>query len=293
VLWNDVFFGVLLGLATSVCWALGNVFIQRSGNALGGPRALTWALALGGTVSAIAAAFFDQRPASPTGSTWAWLLVAGVAGLCAYAGLFYAFTRAKLSLAVPFVSSWSVIAGVLSLTVFHQSARSGQLAGAAIVIAGVVLVSLGAAGSPAPDAGRPASWRPLGAAFLSGIGFGVMVPAMAYITPALGMFGTAAAVYFIGLVLAVPIAVRFGISLAPPPRAAWREVAGAGLFETMGFVCLNAGGRLAPVALVAPVASLAAVFTVVYAAIFLRERPGRLALSGALLASLGVVVLAL
>jgi O-acetylserine/cysteine efflux transporter len=134
---------------------------------------------------------------------------------------------------------------------------------------------------------------PLGAAFLSGLGFGVMVPTMAHLTPVFGLFGSLAGVYLIGLALAIPIARAFRVSLAPPPRAAWREVIGAGLFETLGFACLNAAGRFAPVALVAPVASLAAVFTLVYAAIFLRERPGRLALSGAFLASLGVVVLAL
>jgi drug/metabolite transporter (DMT)-like permease len=290
-----VFIGVILALATSVCWALGNVFIQRSGHVLGGPRALTWALALGGVASAGAAGIFDQRSGAITTGTLAWLLVASVAGLLAYAGLFYAFSRAKLSLAVPFVSSWSVVAGVMSLTVFHQSAGSGKLGGALIVLAGVVLVSVGAtrasAGPIADD--RGGGWLPLGAAFLSGLGFGVMVPTMAHLTPTLGLFGTAAAVYLIGLGLAVPIALALGISLAWPPRDTWREVIGAGLFETLGFVALNAAGRFAPVAVVAPVASLAAVLTVVYAAIFLHERPGRLALSGAFLASLGVVVLAL
>jgi drug/metabolite transporter (DMT)-like permease len=297
VVMRAVFFGIVLALGTSVCWALGNVFIQRSGRALGGPRALTWALALGGVASAVAAALFDQRSESTAAGTWGWLLVAAIAGLFAYAGLFYAFSRAKLSLAVPFVSSWSVVAGAMSLTVFHQSAGAAKLGGALIVLAGVVLVSLGAARAPAaPGEGGTndgGGWLPLGAAFLSGLGFGVMVPTMAHLTPALGLFGTAAAVYLIGLALAVPIALSRGISLAWPTPGTWREVIGAGLFETLGFVALNAAGRFAPVAVVAPVASLAAVLTVVYAAIFLRERPGPLALSGAFLASLGVVVLAL
>jgi drug/metabolite transporter (DMT)-like permease len=289
-----VLFGILLGLATSGCWALGNVFIQRSGRAIGTARALVWALGLGGLVAAGAAVLFDQRTLLPTLGTWIWLLVAAAAGLLAYACLFYAFTHAKLSVAVPFVSSWSIIAGLLSLTVFHQAARPGQLGGAAVVITGVLLVSVGAArGNGAAANAAPGGWRPLAAAFSSGVGFGVMVPAMTHITAACGTFGTAAAVYLIGLLLAVPIALVLGVNLGRPPRAAWPAVIGAGLFETLGFVCLNAAGRLAPVALVAPVASLAAVLTVLYAAVFLRERPGRLALWGAFVASLGVVVLAL
>lgn len=287
-------FGLVFGLATSVCWAFGNVFIQRSGRALGGPRALVWALGLGGLMSAVAALPFDQRSQPVTATTWAWLVTAAVAALIAYAAIFYSFARAKLSLAVPFVTSWSLVAGGISLTVLHQSVRPGQLAGALVVVLGVVLVSLGAgraAGeNPAASGG---GWKPLSAAFLAGIAFGVMVPAMAQATAACGVFGTAAAVYLVGLGLAVPVALVLGIDLSPPPRAAWGLVIGAGVTETLGFVFLNAAGRFAPVALVAPVASLAAVFTVLYAAIFLHERPGKLALSGAILASVGVVVLAL
>jgi drug/metabolite transporter (DMT)-like permease len=292
VLREEVLVGVLLGLCTSVSWALGNVFIQRSGQALGGPRALTWAMGTGGIGSLIAAALFDHRTGTLDAATWAWLVVASVAGLGAYGGLFYAFTRAKLSIAVPFVNCWPLVAGILSLTVFHQTGRAGQFGGALIVMLGVVLVSVGASRPDPAAPSAPGGVRPLLAAFGSGVGFGVMVPAMTHTTAACGVFGSAAAVYLIGLALAIPIAAVLGISLAPPSRGAWREVLGAGLFETLGFVFLNAGGRFAPVAVVAPVASLAAVFTVAYAAIFLRERPGRLALSGAFVASLGVVVLA-
>jgi drug/metabolite transporter (DMT)-like permease len=58
-------------------------------------------------------------------------------------------------------------------------------------------------------------------------------------------------------------------------------------------VLLTLAGRLAPVALVAPVASLASTLSVIYALVFLGERPGTRALAGALLASVGVVLLAL
>ena len=50
--------------------------------------------------------------------------------------------------------------------------------------------------------------------------------------------------------------------------------------------------RHAPMAVVSPVVSLAAALTVLYAWLVLRERPGRLALAGAALASAGVVLLA-
>ena len=51
--------------------------------------------------------------------------------------------------------------------------------------------------------------------------------------------------------------------------------------------------RRAPLAIVSPLASLAAAFTVLYAWVILRERPARGVLIGAALVSAGVVVLAL
>ena len=67
----------------------------------------------------------------------------------------------------------------------------------------------------------------------------------------------------------------------------------AGLFETAGFACITIGARLAPLALVSPLASLAAALTVIYAWAILRERPPRGVLVGAALVCAGVVVLAL
>jgi drug/metabolite transporter (DMT)-like permease len=283
--------GFVFALGTSLSWAFGNVFIQKSGQRLGGPRALIWALAVGGLLSAVAALALDERTAPFTAATVGWLLLAGVSGVIAYASIFYAFTHAKLSLAVPFVTLWSLVAGVFSLLVLGQRAQTSQLLGAAVVLAGVILVSIGAQrGKAAPDA--PTTLAPLAIALLAGVAFGLMIPAMAEATPACGSFGTAAASYGIGLLVAVPVARVRGLALRPPPAGVRGLVFGAGLTETLGFVFLNAAGRLAPVALVAPVASLASVFTVLYAALFLRERPGALAFAGALVAGAGVVVLA-
>ena len=75
--------------------------------------------------------------------------------------------------------------------------------------------------------------------------------------------------------------------------AAWPALLAAGLFETAGFACITAGRRLAPLALVSPLASLASALTVLYAWTVMRERPARAVLIGAALVCAGVVVLAL
>ena len=82
------------------------------------------------------------------------------------------------------------------------------------------------------------------------------------------------------------------VSLRPPPATAWRLVFATGAAETIGFVAVALARRFAPMTLVAPVASLSSALTVLYAWLVLRERPSALAAVGALLACVGVAVLA-
>jgi len=113
------------------------------------------------------------------------------------------------------------------------------------------------------------------------------------LVPAFGSIGSIGVVYVGDIVLGLPLAAAFRVGLRPPDRAAWGPVVAAGLFETAGFACITVGSRLAPLALVSPLASLASALTVLYAWTFLRERPARAVLVGAALVCAGVVVLAL
>jgi drug/metabolite transporter (DMT)-like permease len=300
-----VLFGVLLALGTSVAWALGNVFIQRSSHLVGGVRAMAWSLALGVVVAGLASYLLDDRNAPFTAAVLGWVALSGLTGLTAYYGLFYSLTHGQLSLVVPFTACWSLVAALFGLVVFGERPAPLQMAGAAVVLLGVLLVALTAGrqdqqrdqqGDQSVDvgaAGRSPRSRATAAALLAGISFGVMMPAMNQASPAAGNFGATALAYLGTLVLGVPLAGALRLSLAWPGRAGLAPVAAAGLFETAGFVLLTLAGRLAPVALVAPVASLASTLSVIYALVFLGERPGTRALAGALLASVGVVLLAL
>jgi drug/metabolite transporter (DMT)-like permease len=216
--------------------------------------------------------------------------VAGASGLLAYVCLFYAFEHGRLTLAVPIMSSWAVLSAGLSIVLFGERLSAGQLIGAAAVVAGAVVVARQSqSGSTTSPVGR--GWLP--ASFGAAFGFGVLMPAMRILSPVFGAVGTAGAVYAAALALAVPLAVAFRVRLPFPPRAAWPAILLSGLFETLGSVCITMGARRAPLAIVSPLASLAAAFTVAFAWAVLGERPARGVLIGALLVSAGVVVLAL
>jgi len=283
--------GMLLGLAASASWALANVVVQRAGKAVGALRGLVWAQVVGIALSVIGTIAFDDRNASLTPAVGGWIAVSGVSALLAYFCLFYAFEHGRLTLAVPIMSSWAVIASALSLILFRERLTVVELMGSAAVIAGAIVVARHAQRSQPPAGGTRPRW--LLASVGAAVGFGILIPAMRRMSPVFGSMGTIGAVYVADLILALPLAIAFRVDLRPPGGRAWLPVFLAGFFETAGSVCIVLGARHAPLTIVSPLASLAAAFTVLYAWAILGERPARGVLIGAILVSVGVVVLAL
>jgi drug/metabolite transporter (DMT)-like permease len=283
--------GILLGLGASICWGLANVAVQRASHSVGTFRGLLWSQLLGALMAALAAAALDHRTAQPALADVPWVAVAGASALLAYLCLFYAFEHGRLTLAVPIMSSWSVIAAGLSLIMFDHRLTAPQLLGGAVVIAGALLVSRFAQRGDGPGGAGSRGW--LVASIGAAIGFGVLIPAMARLVPAFGSSGAVAVSYAAEVVIGLPLALAFRIRLAPPAGAQWLPVLVAALLETAGFVCVAVGSQVAPVALVSPFASLASALTVSYAWAVLHERPARGVLVGAALVTAGVVALAL
>jgi len=292
-----MWFGILTGLAASACWAAANVFVQRSGRALGSMRAVAWTLISGGLALAPIAWALDGPTAILDGPTIAWAVVGGLAGVLAYGCLFYATERGRLSIVIPVTSAWSVVAAAISIGILGETVRRKHLLGAALVVAGVVVVSRFSVSAVNDQAGddrqKRGARRTLLAAAGAAVGFGIMIPAIERIGPVTGRLGAIPIVFLLSLVFGLPLAIKTQAGLRPPTRAAWPSVAAAGLFEMLGFVAISLGVSRAPIAVVSPLAGLASAFTVLYAWVVLRERPARPVLLGAALACAGVVTLAL
>jgi len=283
--------GMLLGLGASASWALANVVVQRAGRAIGALPGLFWMQAVGVVLALSVAAALGARPPALTAADGAWIAIAGIFGLLGYACIFYAFEHGRLTLAVPIMSSWAVLSSALSLIVFHEQLSAGQLLGSATVIAGAVVVARNAQTAGASGGGNSKPW--LLASVGAAVGFGVVVPAMRRLSPLFGPVGTIGVVYLADLALALPLLLGFRVALPVPRGRTWWPIVWAGFLETAGSVCITLGVRRAPLAIVSPLASLAAAFTVLYAWAILRERPARGVLIGGALVSAGVVILAL
>lgn len=286
--------GIAFALLTSLSWAVANVFIQRSGKMIGAPRALLYALLVGAAASLGAAVFLDQRPEPLAASHLGWLALAGVSGLLGYAGMFAAFEKADLTVSVPVVSSWSMIAAAFSVIVLGERPDLHHYVGVALVCLGVIVVAVASTRGASDEGGaRKRGLFAVVASAAGAVGFGIMIPTFGFVSPALGAFGASAAVYLLCVLLGIPLARLLKEPLGLPPRGAWKLVIITGLAETVGFVSVALGRRYAPISVVAPVSSLAATFTVIYAWAFLHQRQSPAALIGGVLVCAGVVVLAL
>ena len=291
-------FGILMGLLASASWAFANVFIQRASRALGAFRALVWALASGGLALLPVALALDQRSVSlGSAGLIGWLIVAPLAAVLAYTSMFFAVERGRLSVVVPIMSSWSVIAAVISLMILGETVRRTQLAGTGAVVVGVLVIARFAQREAGADGAAPRTsgghLSAVGMSALTALGFGVLVPAIDRLSPALGRLGAVSFVLLVDLVLWLPVAAAGRLDVRPPSRRAWPLVLAAGAFETIGFVWISLGIARAPVAVVSPFAGLSSAFTVLYAWMVLGERPARPVLVGAALVCGGVVLLSL
>jgi len=309
---------------------------------MGPVRALYWALLLGALVTGALGFSLEHERAALTASTFGYLALAALTGLGAYAGMFYAFSQAHLSVAVPIVSSWAVVAAVFAVVALGQDVAPAHLIGGLVVLAGVLFIttqptpvraSASSLGNDEPGAAprepRNTHERPLHqaragrderaprdarddnargnsrhrtavgpakvllASLGAAVGFGIMIPTVGQVAPLLGEVTAVAVVYVLFLVVGLPLARLSGLSLAPPPTGTWRLVLVTAFAEAAGFVTVALAPSYAPVAVVAPCASLAAAFTVVYARYFLGEKQSPRVTFGAALTCVGVVVLAL
>lgn len=279
--------GILFGLGASASWAVANVVIQRCSRRLGAVRAALWAQVIGG-IGAALIALLEHPAARWSTSTTVWAAAGGLAALVAYVGLFTATEGGRLSIVIPIISSWSVLAAAIGIGVLGEHLRAVQFLGAALVVAGVWLVAQ-TRENATTGGERPA----LGAALAGALGFGVLIPAIGQLAPAAGALGSVAVVMAVELLVAVPLGLALGFDLGPPRGEEWRSALAAGLFEVLGFACVALATARAPVAVVSPAASIGGAVTVAWAWLVLRERPGAVALAGAALSAAGVVTLSL
>jgi drug/metabolite transporter (DMT)-like permease len=276
-------FAVVLGLGSSLFWAIANVYIQRAARELGDLRAMAWAQLLAACGFVPAALLFGDAPRWPHP---ALLVASGVGSALGYYGMLRAFRQGPLSIITPIVASWPLPCAVIGVYVFGERPAPIQLLGGALIV-------LGAAGNGA--LARGGAWMgpkvdAIGWAVGGSLGFGAMAAGVARLTPDVGPYAVTPLVWGMQWVVLAPLVLRAPAAFAPPRR--WGSVAGMAVCEALGFLCLSLATLLAPVAVVSPPASLSSPLTVLYARVVAGERIGVARGACLVLALVGTVLIA-
>lgn len=281
--------GVALGVGASVAWAVANIAIHKASRLAGDYVPLLWGQAVGALVLLFALPFW---PLPDHFGAWGWLLLGGVASGFGYIGMFRAFGAGPVSILSPIIASWAVVSAGMGVLLFDEPLPPLRAVGAVLVIGGVMgIASRSRPGSGQADAWQGPRWRVLAAAAASAVGFGLMVGALGPVGHELGPVGGILAVWAVQWVVLLPAALRSTRGRLLPPRAALPTIAVLGVSEALGFLLVEVGALEAPLAVVAPTASTAALVTVVLGKVWLDEEVGldRLLLAAVVVVGIGLL----
>ena len=218
---------------------------------------------------------------------------AGLATLSATLELVYilllsaAYRRGEVSVVYPIARGSAPLLAVLAgLVLLGERLATPQLVGVALLLAGILAVTL-------PQTGGRATVP----ALLTGVAIAAYtsVDRVGVRLAAPWLYGWLLVVLLaIGLVLAQRIAARFRSSPAMPVLITWRQAAVIGAFMWVGYLLVLVALSIAPLSIVAPVRETAVVAVAVWGVWKLGERKGAaLKISGALATLLGVALLAI
>ena len=269
----------------AIAHAAWNLALKRAGT---GGAVFLW---LAFVVGAVLFAPLGIGAVVESGGTWLWLAAVGGALQIAYFSLLqFAYRVGDVSVVYPLARGTGPLLSVVFAIVLFQE-RPGILAivGAAVVIAGVVVIGL-AGGRENAVVNRPG--------VLAGLAVGVVIAAYtlwdsnAVINGGMPPLGYYWAVLS-GAVLLTPAALRQRATVLPTLRQHWRPVLIVGLLSPAAYALVLFAVQLAPVSIVAPAREVSVVLVGLAGWLLFREPHPVQRLIGAAVVLVGIAMLAL
>jgi drug/metabolite transporter (DMT)-like permease len=227
-------------------------------------------------------------PGELAGLDIAWGTVAGMAGLVGIALLYRGLAGGAMAVVAPITAVTAAVVPLLVGLMLDRAPDAAALAGAALAVVSIGLISLGPRSSGGP---RRVSSRMVGLALAAGAMFGVFFSLLAQTHEGSGMWPLAGArAASIGLGLILVARSRLSLRL-PRGGAVWAALAGAG--DTGANALYLLATREGLLAVVAPIAALYPVSTVLLAFAVDQERVRPIQLAGLGLAATALVLAAM
>ncbi len=276
--------GIFFGLLAALGWGGGDFALSRISRRIGPLATLLYIQAAGMlSIGLVLLARRDLPPFDPV--LWALGVAVNTLNVAGTLFLYRALAVGTVMIVSPICASFAVVTAVLAILGGERLAPV-TLAGVALVMAGVVVVSRGGGGEPLVLKGVPAA---LGAALAYGVFFYLLGP----VTAGLGI----AWPIFIGRVMACGVAALALLWRRQPPAPLSPRLLGmiaiATSLDTIGFLAYNTGIATAYVSVVTALASIFSGVTVLLAWVLLRERLVRAQWAGVVAVLVGVLLVSL
>jgi drug/metabolite transporter (DMT)-like permease len=275
--------GILLGLATALCWGSADLFARFATRKIGTFRTMLYMQLFGCTLLTLVMPQLGGWGHLADGSgwrPWAWGILAGSLNTISTLALYRSFEIGKMSIVAPLSASYPVLTLLLSVLTGERLTLV-RLVGIALTIVGVVLV---AGGEKIPgdvnlleETTHPGKKNlGVGWALLSAVGFGVMFWLLGIrVVPALGAAPSVWTIRATSVCATFLVILLARHSLAPPSKRDTPWIFAVGLLDTSAYVFNNYGMQHEQISVVSVLASLYGAVTVALATILLHEHISR------------------
>jgi drug/metabolite transporter (DMT)-like permease len=230
-------------------------------------------------------------PASTVSSRdWTWGFVAGFSGGIGVAFLYRALAVGTMAVIAPTTALIAAIIPVLFAFAIGERLRPLTLAGVALALLAIFLVSRPPALENSPVGERRTGFPPgLGLSLLSGVSVGIFFLSLARTSTAAGMWPLIAArISSISLFVMIAIAAKRTLLMN---RIAARTATLGGALDMAANAVYMTAARIGPLSIVVSLASLYPASTVLLARVILREHLSRAQIAGIACALLAVILI--
>jgi drug/metabolite transporter (DMT)-like permease len=224
---------ILGGLTAALCWGGSTLAASRSTRIIGTQQALAYVM-LFGLVATAVMAVASGAPRHAGSHSLAWAVLSGVGSSLGLSLMYRALRHGKVGVVAPIASTEGALAAVFSMAFLGERLTSGVIACLAVIVAGVVAVTLHGHRSDV-------HLRPSLDALAASCAFGVGLVSSAQACHGLGPFWTILVGRVVGVsAIAAPLLLR---GVLRGPGRAWWMVLFSGLAELFGFAAYIYGSR--------------------------------------------------
>lgn len=291
--------GILLGVATALCWGSADLLARFAARAIGTLRTMLYMQLTGLVLMTAAVPWLGGWGHLADGSGWRpwfWGALAGLLNTASTLALYRSFEIGKMSIVAPISAGYPALTMVLS-ALTGERLTAARSFGITLIVMGVMVVARGeSAAGDAPRLGgsKSPAGKNLGVgwALFSGAGFGVMFWILGIrVVPLLGSAPSVWLIRLTSVVMTTAVIFLLRRPLALPAKKANPWILGVAVLDTSAYVLNNFGMQREQVSVVSVLASLYGAVTVGLAATILGEKISRMQWVGVVGIFVGIVLI--